>query len=115
MNDDKKSCDFPAAAASRPHLRQRECIISRNIGDGIMSENIENLVLEHLKRFQTVQDRIEHKLDEHTLRLGRIEMAVSGIKRDIAYNDETQAEQSVRIDHLAERIDRIERRLELKG
>jgi hypothetical protein len=77
-----------------------------------MTDKTENLVLEHLKRFQTVQDRIEHKLDEHTLRLGRIEIAISALKRDIAYNDETQAEQSVRIDHLVERIERIERRLE---
>ena len=78
-----------------------------------MSDNIENLMLEHLKRFQASQDRIERKLDEHTQRLGRIEIAVSSLKRDIAYNEETQAEQSVRIDHLAERIERIERRLEL--
>ena len=77
-----------------------------------MSDNIENLMLEHLKRFQASQDRIERKLDEHTQRLGRIEIAVSSLKRDIAYNEETQAEQSVRIDHLAERIERIERRLE---
>ena len=67
-------------------------------------------MLEHLKRFQASQDRVERKLDEHTQRLGRIEIAVSGLKRDIAYDEETQAEQSVRIDRLAERI---ERRLEL--
>ncbi|GHU20302.1 hypothetical protein FACS189475_08950 [Betaproteobacteria bacterium] len=78
-----------------------------------MTENIENLMLEHLKRFQATQDRIERKLDEHTQRLGRIEIAVSSTKREIAFNDETQAEQSVRIDHIAERLERIERRLEL--
>jgi len=31
----------------------------------------------------------------------------------MAHNEETWAEQSVRIDHLAERLERIERRLEL--
>lgn len=77
-----------------------------------MTEDIENLMLEHLKRFQATQDRIERKLDEHTQRLGRIEIAVSSTKREIAFNDETQAEQSVRIDHIAERLERIERRLE---
>lgn len=74
---------------------------------------IENLLLEHLKKFQASQDRIERKLDEHTQRLGRIEMAISGLRRDTAHNEESWAEQSVRIDHLAVRIERIERRLEI--
>lgn len=78
-----------------------------------MTENIENLIIEHLKRFQSTQERIERKLDEHTARLGRIEIALSSIRRDIAHNEETWAEQSVRIDHLNERLERIERRLEL--
>jgi len=42
-----------------------------------MAENVENLLLEHLKRFQATQDRIERKLDEHTTRLGRIEVALA--------------------------------------
>ncbi|GHU18314.1 hypothetical protein FACS189475_03590 [Betaproteobacteria bacterium] len=50
-----------------------------------MSENIDNLILEHLKRFQATQDRIEHKID--TQRLGRIEIALSSLKREIAYGD----------------------------
>ena len=78
-----------------------------------MSENIENIILEHLKRFQTGQDRIERKLDEHTQRLGRIEVAIAGVRRDSIHNDESWAEQSVRIDGLSERLERIERRLEI--
>lgn len=80
-----------------------------------MAENIENLILEHLKRFQTAQDRIERKIDEHTNRLGRIEITASSVRRDVAHNEETWAEQSVRIDHLSERLERIERRLEISG
>lgn len=78
-----------------------------------MSESIENLILEHLKRFQAGQDRIERKLDEHTQRLGRIEMAIAGLRRDIALTDEAAAEHRLSLDHLAERVERIERRLEL--
>ncbi len=78
-----------------------------------MSDNIDNLIIEHLKRFQSTQERIERKIDEHTNRLGRIEIALSSIRRDIAHNEETWAEQSIRIDHLTERLERIERRLEL--
>jgi hypothetical protein len=45
-------------------------------------------------------------LREHTQRLGRIETAV-------AHAHVAQAEASVRMDTLAERIDRIERRLDI--
>ena len=80
-----------------------------------MSDNIENLILEHLKKIQAELARINHKQDEHTQRLGRIEVAISSVRRDIAHNDESWAEQSVRIDQLAERLERIERRLEIDG
>jgi len=45
----------------------------------LMTDNIENLIIEHLKRFQSTHERIERKLDEHTARLGRIEIALSSI------------------------------------
>ena len=78
-----------------------------------MTHNTENLVLEHLKHFQTGQRRIEHKLDEHTQRLGRIEIALAGLRRDVAHDEESWAEQSVRIDNLTQRLERLERRLNL--
>ena len=76
-------------------------------------EQLDNLILDHLKRFQATQDRIEHKLDEHTQRLGRIEIAIAGLRRDLAHSDEAYAEQNLRMDRISERIERIERRLEL--
>jgi chromosome segregation ATPase len=79
-----------------------------------MTDNIENLVLEHLKRFQASQDRIERKLDEHTQRLGRIEITLARLASAQGQHEEVFAEQSVRIDRLSERLDRIERRLELR-
>ena len=78
-----------------------------------MTTEIDNIILEHLKRFQASQDRTERKLDEHTQRLGRIEVVVAGLRRDMAHTDEGWADQSVRIDHLSDRIERIERRLDL--
>ncbi|MDR2186554.1 MAG: hypothetical protein LBE62_00710 [Azonexus sp.] len=48
--------------------------------------NIENLMLEHLKKFQATLERMENKIDEH----------------------------SIRMDRIIERIERIERRLELQ-
>jgi hypothetical protein len=38
-----------------------------------MTDNTENLILEHLKRFQAGQDRIESKLDESTRRIANLE------------------------------------------
>ena len=78
-----------------------------------MTDDTSNLVLEHLKRFQAGQDRIEKTLQEHTHRLGRIELSIAGLRRDISHSEEGIAEHSVRMDTLADRIDRIERRLEL--
>ena len=80
-----------------------------------MSDNIENLLLEHLKRFQASQDRIERKLDEHTIRLGRIELAVARLASTQAQHEEGYAEQGLRMDRLAERIERIEKRLDLSS
>jgi chromosome segregation ATPase len=81
--------------------------------DKSMSENIENLLLEHLKQFQATLSRIDRRQEEVVTRLGRLEVAVAGLRRDIAHAEEGSAEQGVRIDHLAERVERIERRLEL--
>ncbi len=52
-----------------------------------MTENIENLLLEHLKQFQASLARIERKQDEGVTRLGRLEIAVAGLRRDIAHSE----------------------------
>lgn len=78
-----------------------------------MSEKIENPLLGHLKNFQAGQNRIENKLDEIVHRLGHLEITSAGIKREIASADEADAMLSVRLDKMGDRIDRIEKRLEL--
>ena len=78
-----------------------------------MTENVENLLLEHLKRFQAGQERIERKLEELVTRVGQLELGVAGLRRDLAHNEEAGATLSIRIDRVGERLDRIERRLEL--
>ncbi|MBU2738451.1 DUF1515 family protein [Acidithiobacillus concretivorus] len=78
-----------------------------------MAEEIGNLILEHLKRFQVGQARIERKLEEVVTRLGSLEVSVASVRRDIVHNKENTATISVCVDRLSERIDRIERRLEL--
>ena len=78
-----------------------------------MTENIESLLLEHLKRCQPSHERIERKLEEVVNRIGHLEGSVAGLRRDFAHSDENTAAISVRLDCLGERFDRIEKRLEL--
>ena len=78
-----------------------------------MSNGTDNLVLEHLKRFQSGQERIERKLDEVITRIGQLEIGVASLRRDFAHSDENTAGMGVRMDRLSDRIERIERRLEL--
>lgn len=78
-----------------------------------MTDSIDNLLLEHLKAIRADIGTIKADLKENTSRLGRIEVAVAGLRRDIAHNEESTAEQSLRIDRINERIERIERHLEI--
>jgi hypothetical protein len=50
-----------------------------------MSENIENPLLEHLKRFQAGQDRIERKLEEVNRRLSNLETGQASIVQHIGH------------------------------
>ena len=74
-----------------------------------------NLVLEHLKRFQGGQDRIERELKEIKGRMSQLDIGVASIRGDLAHMSGDQARQTLTVDALAERIDRIERRLELSN
>lgn len=78
-----------------------------------MTESVENLILEHLKRFQTGQDRIETKIDELVMRVGQLEGGILGLKREIVNAEESGVSVGLRVDTLSKRIDRIEKRLEL--
>lgn len=78
-----------------------------------MSESIDNLILEHLKRFQTGQDRIERELKEIKGRMSQVEIGLAGIRGDIAHVAGDQARQQVTMDGISDRVDRIERRLEI--
>lgn len=83
-----------------------------------MADKVENLILERiLEQFRALrggQDRIEHELREVQLRLSSLESAVIGTKRDGVHTQEDVARQQVTIDGIKERLDRIERRLDLR-
>jgi septal ring factor EnvC (AmiA/AmiB activator) len=78
-----------------------------------MESNLQNNLLEHLKRFQSGQDRIERELKEIKSRLSGLEISTAGIRGDIAHLAGDQARQRLSFDVISDRVDRIERRLEL--
>ena len=78
-----------------------------------MAENIDNLMLEHLKRFQATMDRVESKLGDLTLRMANVESGLASVIQHLGNLAVADAGQQSAIDHVTVRLDRIERRLEL--
>ena len=78
-----------------------------------MTDNVENLILEHLKRLQSSLDRMERRLDEVAVRLSNLESAYASIMQHLTHLAAADAAQQVVIDNISMRLDRIERRLEL--
>jgi uncharacterized ferritin-like protein (DUF455 family) len=78
-----------------------------------MIEAVDNIVLEHLKKIQAEQMGSRERDAEMLSRLAHIETSIARLARDGAENfAEAIADRHV-IDKLKERIDRLERRLEL--
>lgn len=80
-----------------------------------MTENVENLLLDHMKRFQASLDRIERRLDELTTRQTETHTAVLAVRRDQVNDAEVSARLQVQLDAVRARLDRIESRLELSS
>jgi regulator of replication initiation timing len=78
-------------------------------------ENVENLILEHLRAIRADVSGIKDDMREVKQRLANVEAAVGGVKRDQSDLYTENASHHVRYDRLLERIDRIERRLELQS
>lgn len=82
-----------------------------------MADNVENLVLEHLRalRNELREFRTRHDQDMSDIkqRLITLERGIGGMKRDTAELYDDHARQQASIDRLAERVDRLERRLDI--
>lgn len=73
----------------------------------------DDLVLEHLKRIQAEQAAARDRDQEILSRLARIESGLARVTRDESSNYAELVEDRHTVDKLRERIERIERRLEL--
>lgn len=78
-----------------------------------MTDNVENLILEHLKKIQAEQSAARERDTEIMSRLAHIETGIARIARDEATNYGEIVQDRHAIDRLKERLERIERRLEL--
>ena len=80
-----------------------------------MADNVDSLLLEHLKRFQATLERVERKQDEMIRRVANLESSVASIMQHLANFSAADAAQQLSIDDINRRLDRIERRLELSS
>jgi hypothetical protein len=80
-----------------------------------MVDAVVNLVLEHLKKIQTEQSASRERDSEILSRLAHIETSIVRLARDGADNFAEVIAGRHAIDKLKERIERIERRLELQS
>lgn len=78
-----------------------------------MADNVENLVLEHLRALRAGQDRIEHKLAELSARITSLETATARSRSDNLSTQEDVYRQQGVIDRINERLERVEKRLDI--
>lgn len=82
-----------------------------------MTEEVDNLLLEHLKamRNELREFRNEFHVETENLkhRMSSLETSMINVRREVTTGDETDARHQVQLDQLVERIRRIEKRLEL--
>jgi hypothetical protein len=80
-----------------------------------MAGSVDNLMLEHLKKIQAEQSASRERDAEMLSRLAHIETSVARLARDGADNFAEVISDRHAVDKLKERIERIERRLELQS
>ena len=78
-----------------------------------MTDNVENSIVEHLRHIRGRVDQIAEDMTDIKHRMTSLEAGMALVKREVAAGDDTDARQQVSLDRLVQRIERIEKRLEL--
>ena len=78
-----------------------------------MTENVEHIIIEHLRAIRADIGDMKRSIDMLTLRTSSVESSLAGLRRDIADIHADNAILHKRMDDIDRRVDRIEHRLEL--
>lgn len=78
-----------------------------------MAENIDNIIIEHLKAIRAEIADVKNDTADIKQRLHSIDTSVIDLRRNDVHIYEDSARQQINLDKLLERIKRIEKRLEL--
>lgn len=82
-----------------------------------MSDNVESLILEHLKglrsEVQTVRTEMHTEFKDVKHCIASVESVIAGMKHEAADIKGDYVRQQISLDNLIERIQRIEKRLDL--
>ena len=80
-------------------------------------ENVDHIIIEQLKALRSdiagMRAEMHIEFKDVKARLNHLDASMAGVRRDSALSAEDFARQQVSIDALVERIQRIEKRLEL--
>lgn len=76
-------------------------------------ENVENLILEHLRAIRTDVASIRDDVRELKSRIAHLEVGQATMLQHLGHNASISAQQQLSYDRIVERIEKIEKRLEL--
>ena len=79
-----------------------------------MMENVDNIIIEHLRAIRADIGSIKDDMREVKTRITHLEAGVAGLKRDSAHQYDESAAANARFDRITERLEKIERRLDLQ-
>ena len=78
-----------------------------------MSDQPDNLILVYLRRLDEKLDRVRDDLQDVTRRLTAVELGLASVRREVAVLAESDAHLGASIDKVNERLERIDRRLDI--
>lgn len=76
-------------------------------------ENVESIIIEHLRAIRADIGMVKEDVREVKTRLTHVEAGIASLKRDSAHQYDETASSNARYDRLAERLERLEKRLDL--
>ncbi len=77
-------------------------------------ENVENLILEHLRAIRADVGAVKEDVRELKSRIANLEAGQATMLQHLGHQASVSAQQHVSYDRIIERIERIEKRLELQ-